>query len=79
MVDSLKLPVLTVTYLIILFGSLLDVGLGFIQSVNERIDGWSMEQRGRRITRTTRAGIALLCVVLSGALSLIGVHLILLQ
>lgn len=73
MVESLQLPVLTIAYLVILFGSLFDVGIGFIQSVNERIDGWSMERRGRRITRPARAGIALLCVVVSGALSLIGI------
>ena len=64
---------LTVAYIVVLFGSLLDVGLGFVQSVNERLDGWSMEQRGRTLARSTRAGVALACLVVSGTLSLVGV------
>jgi len=73
MIASLKMPVLTVAYIVVLFGSLFDVGIGFIQSVNERVDGWSMEHRGRKVDRQTRAGIAFLCVLASGGLSLVGI------
>jgi len=73
MIASLKMRALTVAYIAVLFGSLFDVGIGFIQSVNERVDGWSLERRGRKITRTTRAGIALVCVLGSGSLSLVGI------
>jgi uncharacterized membrane protein YkvI len=73
MISLLKLPLLTVAYLIILFGSLFDVGIGFIQSVNERIDGGWMERYGRKITRPARAGIALTCVLVSGGLAQVGI------
>jgi len=73
MISSLGRPALTAAYLVILFGSLFDVGIGFIQSVNERISIWSEEKRGVRVTRIGRAGIALLCMLISGALSLLGI------
>jgi uncharacterized membrane protein YkvI len=73
MISSLKLPLLTAAYLVILFGSLFDVGIGFIQSINERIDGWSMERRGEHVSRPVRAGIALSCLLMSGALAQLGI------
>jgi uncharacterized membrane protein YkvI len=73
MVSSLHMPVLTLAYLAVLFGSLFDVGLGFIQSVNERIDGWYVERGRGSITGRSRALVALLCVVISGGLSLVGI------
>jgi len=79
MVSSLNLPILTVTYLAVLFGSLFDVGIGFVQSVNERLDGRSLERHGRPITRTNRAAIASLCVVSSGALSQLGIMALIAQ
>jgi uncharacterized membrane protein YkvI len=73
MISSLKLPLLTAAYLAILFGSLFDVGIGFIQSINERIDGWSMERRGEHVSRPVRAGIALSCLLISAALAQLGI------
>lgn len=73
MISSLALPLLTGAYLAILFGSLFDVGIGFIQSINERIDGWAVERRGRPMSRPLRAGIALGCLLISGALSQLGI------
>jgi uncharacterized membrane protein YkvI len=73
MIVSLGIPALTIAYVTVLFGSLLDVGLGFIQSVNERLDEWSLERRGRGVGRRMHAAIALMCVVVSGVLSLVGV------
>lgn len=73
MIAGLGITALTIAYMIVLFGSLLDVGLGFIQSVNERLDGWSTERQGTIISRTTRATIALVCVLISGSLSFFGI------
>lgn len=73
MISELGIPALTVAYLVVLFGSLFDVGIGFIQSVNERIDSWSVERLDRKITRRTRALIALLCLIASGGLSSFGI------
>ena len=74
MISSLDMPVLTVAYLCVLFGSLFDVGIGFIQSINERIDGWSIEQRGKPIAKSTRIWVALLSVLISGFISLVGIE-----
>jgi uncharacterized membrane protein YkvI len=73
MIASLELPALTAAYLVILFGSLIDVGIGFIQSVNERFDTWSEQKRGVPVAPIERAGIALVCLLVSGALSLLGI------
>jgi uncharacterized membrane protein YkvI len=73
MISSLNWPVLTAAYLAILFGSLFDVGIGFIQSINERVSNWSEEKRGALVTPIGRAGIALFCMLVSGALSLLGI------
>lgn len=73
MISGLGVPALTVAYLIVLFGCLLDTGLCFIQSVNERIDGWRAEAKKEPLSRRARAGIAILCAFVSGLLSLFGV------
>jgi len=73
MITALNVPVLTAAYLVVLLGSLFDVGLGFIQSVNERVESWSLERRNQTLSRATRAGIASLAMLISGALSLVGI------
>lgn len=73
MITHLDLPALTAAYIVVLFGSLLDSGLCFIQSVNERLDGWSLERRGTKNSRPARAATAIVCVAVSGSLSLIGI------
>jgi uncharacterized membrane protein YkvI len=73
MIASLGIPLLTGSYIVVLFGCLLDTGLCFVQSVNERVDGWLAEQARRQISRPARAGIAMLCVSVSGVLSSVGV------
>ena len=62
MVASLGSKVLLAAYLAVLFGSLCDVGLGFIQSVNERVDGWAEERKGRPVSRGVHAAVALACL-----------------
>jgi len=73
MIVRLGLPALTVAYLVVLFGCLLDTGLCFIQSINERLDGWRLEGKRAPISRPTRAGIAILCMLVCGGLSFFGV------
>jgi uncharacterized membrane protein YkvI len=73
MIVRLGVPALTVAYLVVLFGCLLDTGLCFIQSVNERLDGWRLEAKKAPISRPTRAYIAILCVLVCGGLSFFGV------
>lgn len=73
MIAALGLPLLTAAYLLVLFASLVDTGLCFIQSVNERIDGWSLERRARPLSGLARAGTAIACVLVSGSLSFVGI------
>jgi uncharacterized membrane protein YkvI len=73
MVLSLKMPWLTFAYVAVLLGSLIDVAVGFIHSLNERIDGWTSERSGTVLRPVFRAGIAAMCLVLSMVVSLLGV------
>ena len=73
MIAGLGLPALTIAYLVVLFGCLLDTGLCFIQSVNERLDGWRAETGKTPMSRPLRGAIAVLCALVSGGLSFFGV------
>jgi len=69
----LGLPALTVAYLVVLFGCLMDTGLCFIQSVNERLDAWRQENDRSPLSPSLRAAVAVACVSVSAALSFAGV------
>jgi uncharacterized membrane protein YkvI len=73
MIAALSIPALTIAYIVVLFGCLLDTGLCFVQSVNERLDGWLSERTGTQISRPTRASVAILCGLVCGSLSMMGV------
>lgn len=73
MISGMQRSWLTMAYLIVLVASLFDVGIGFIQSVNERIDGWLLERSGRNMSGLARATVSLLCVLVGSALSLVGI------
>ena len=70
---GLGLPALTVAYLVVLFGCLMDTGLCFIQSVNERLDAWRQENDRSPLSPALRAAVAVACVSVSAALSFAGV------
>lgn len=73
MITRLGLPALTIAYSVVLFGCLLDTGLCFIHSVNERLDGWRNETGRAVISGTARATTAVVCILVSGGLSFFGV------
>ena len=73
MIAGLSIRALTAAYLVVLFGCLLDTGLCFIQSVNERVDGWRLETHRPPLSRAARVCVAIACAVASGGLSLFGV------
>jgi len=66
-------PALTIAYLVVLFGCLMDTGLCFIQSVNERLDAWRQENDRRPLSPSLRAAVAVACVAISAGLSFAGV------
>ena len=73
MLDVLNMPWITALFLIVLVGTFIETGAGMIQGVNERLDGWLMERRGRPASRGAHGLIALVAVMLSSGMSSFGV------
>jgi uncharacterized membrane protein YkvI len=60
-------------YLVGLFGTLVQTGIGVIQGLIERLDSWRLERGLAPVTRPHHALLALLTIALSGFLSAVGV------
>lgn len=75
--QKMGLTSLLVAYMIVLFGTMIETGTGFIHAVNERINSYMLDKRGREISRSLRGtigfGMALLGIAISsfGLISLI--------
>jgi uncharacterized membrane protein YkvI len=73
MLGRLGIGVLTAAYLVVLFGTFIETGVGDIQGVLERIQAWWIERTGRELRHRTCAAIAAGVMLLAGALSTLGV------
>lgn len=73
MISSLEAPWLMMVYLIGLIGTLVQTGIGLIQGLIERIDGWRVELGRARLTRPRHALLALTTMVMSGLMSALGI------
>lgn len=73
MLAELSVPALLILYMVGLFGTFIETGAGFIQGINERIDGYLAETRGSALTRPARALIALAAILLSAGLATVGI------
>jgi len=73
MMNELGLDVLLVVYTVMLFGTFIETGAGMLQGINERIDAWLEEKRGRGLGRGSHAVIAMAAIGLSALLSLLGI------
>ncbi|HNP34716.1 MAG TPA: hypothetical protein PKK10_02580 [Woeseiaceae bacterium] len=73
MIGRLGLTVFVVVYTIMLFGTFIETGAGLLQGINERIDGYLLESHGNRLKPAYRAAIAVVAILLSAALSLLGI------
>lgn len=73
MIEQLGLTSLLVIYSVMLFGTFIETGAGILQGINERIDGYLNETRGSNMKPTSRAAIAILAILVSAGLSLIGI------
>ena len=60
-------------YSIMLFGTFTETGAGLLQGINERIDAFLIERRGRGLHGAAHAGIAVAAIVVSGLVSLWGI------
>lgn len=73
MIGKLGLTSLLVMYTVMLFGTFIETGAGILQGINERIDGYLQESRGTTMQPAARAAIAVLAILVSAGLSLIGI------
>jgi uncharacterized membrane protein YkvI len=56
-----------------LFGTFIETGAGMLQGINERIDAYLEEKRGRGLGRANHAVIAMAAIGASALLSLLGI------
>jgi len=63
-----------VVYSVMLFGTFIETGAGLLQGINERIDAFLVERRGRGLSGASHATIAVTAVVVSALLSLLGIR-----
>ena len=69
----LALPAAVVVYVIVLFVTIAQTGVGILQGINERLDAWWLERRGHALTPRLHASIAGGAVLASLLLSNFGI------
>ncbi len=70
---KLDLGWLKFLYLIVLFGTFIETGVGTIQGFVERLDGWWMDRTGETLNPVIHALAAGLVVALAGSLAQLGI------
>jgi len=73
MFADIAMPVLQGLYLLVLFGTFIETGAGNIQGFIERLDVWWRERHGAALGRRHHAAVAATALLLSGALSSVGI------
>lgn len=73
LLDRLGRPWLLTAYVCVLCMTIIQTGVGVLQGVNERLDNWSCERRGRPLSAAQHALVAGLAVVSSLLLARIGI------
>ncbi len=71
MIEQLGFSVLLTVYVLVLFATIVQTGVGVLQGFNERLDGWHRESSGTPLSRTQHAlfagGLLLFSLLLSKA------------
>jgi uncharacterized membrane protein YkvI len=70
--QRIGLTSLLITYMIVLFGTMIETGTGFIHAVNERINSYMLDKKGREISRTQRGAIGFVMALLGLLISSFG-------
>jgi uncharacterized membrane protein YkvI len=73
LISELGLTALLVMFSVVLFGTFIETGAGMLQGINERIDAWLVEERGRGLGRTAHAVLAVCAILVSAMLSFWGI------
>ena len=67
------MTILLVIYSVRLFGTFIETAAGMLQGINERIDAYLTERRGRGLSRMAHAVLAVSAIAVSALLSLWGI------
>lgn len=73
LLQQLGLHWVLVVYVVLLFGTVAQTGVGMLQGLNERLDAWWRERHGRGLGRRTHSGIALGAALASLLLANVGI------
>lgn len=73
MIEQLQAPLLLPLYLVAMFGTFLGTGLGFLQAVSERLDAWSVDRKGKSLSRWTHVAVAIGGLLVSALLGQFGI------
>lgn len=73
MIGQLGVPWLMGAYVVVLFGMIIQTMAGLLHGLNERMDAWFMEQRGRLCGRRAHGIIAAAVLIVSLLLSRFGI------
>ncbi|MDH5175295.1 MAG: hypothetical protein OEX15_01370, partial [Gammaproteobacteria bacterium] len=73
MIGKLQHPWLMVLYIIVLFAMIIQTCAGLLQGVNERLDAWQLERRGRKCDPKTHAVVGGVTLALSMILASFGI------
>ncbi len=73
MLGLLGAPVLTICYVIVLFGTFIETGAGAIQGFIERLDAWRAERGLVPLSRTKHAVLAAGLMTFAGLMSTVGI------
>lgn len=73
MMDRFGFQFLLLLYIIMLYGTFIETGIGFVQGVNERIDAYLIEKKGTALGKRTHAVVALAGMLISAGLATVGI------
>jgi len=70
--QKIGIPALLATYMIVLFGTLIETGTGFIHAVNERINSYLVDTKGYEMPRIWRGALAFAMALIGLLISTFG-------
>jgi uncharacterized membrane protein YkvI len=73
MLQQLGIPIILMVYIIVLFGTIAQTGVGILQGINERLDAWCLEQFKHKLSAKVHAIIAASTVLMSMLLANVGI------
>ncbi len=73
MLQQLGISALLIVYVVLLFGTIVQTGVGVLQGINERLDYWWRERTGHALSPRVHSSVAGLTVILSLLAANIGI------